>query len=81
MMRADVAAGKHLFEMPKERRVNGERVFETAVGRTLLDHQNLAVALEDGRLDLADLFVEKNADVLLAVKNLLSGLSHADRAE
>ena len=38
MVRADVASGKHFFEMSKERRVNRQRVFKTAMSQTLLDH-------------------------------------------
>src|SRR5262249_3094285 len=35
----------------------------------------------DGRLDLADLLVEEDADVLLPVENRLTRLAHADGAQ
>ena len=50
--------GKHLFEVLEERRVHRHHVLEMAVHRAVLHHQDLAVALEDGRLDLADLLVQ-----------------------
>ena len=40
--------------------VHGHHVFEVAVDRAVLHHQDLAVALEDRRLDLADLLVEQD---------------------
>jgi hypothetical protein len=46
---ADVAARIRVFEVLEERRVHGHHVFEVAVDRAVLDHQDLAVALEDGR--------------------------------
>ena len=61
--------------------VHRHHVLEVAVDRAVLHHQDLAVALEDGRLDLADLLVEQDADVLLAVENRLARLARAGRAE
>src|SRR5262245_35579437 len=52
-----------------------------AVQRTILHHDDLAVALENGRLDLANLLVEQHADVLLAVDDRLPRFAHADRAQ
>src|SRR5207342_3542509 len=44
-------------------------------------HQDLAVAFENRRLDFADLLVQKDADVLLAVENRLPRLARARRAQ
>src|SRR5262249_19131457 len=65
----------------EERRVHRHHVLEVAVNGAVLHHQNLAVALENRRLDLADLLVEQDADILLAVENLLARLTHAARAQ
>jgi hypothetical protein len=45
--------------------------------KAVLDHQDLAVALDDLRLDLAHLFVEQHFIGQLAVENLLANLRHA----
>ncbi len=81
VVRADVAAREHLFEVLEERRVDRHHVFEVTVNGAVLHHQDLAVALEDGRLDLADLLVQQHADVFLAVQNFLTRLTRARRAQ
>ena len=81
VVRPDVAARKDLFEMLEERRVDRHHVLEMAVNRAVLHHQDLAVALEDGRLDLADLLVQEHADVFLPVQNFLPRFARARRAE
>ena len=81
VVRADVAAREHLLEVLEELGVDRHHVFEVAVNRAVLHHQDLAVALEDRRLDLADLLVQQDADVLLAVEDLLPRFAHAGRAE
>jgi hypothetical protein len=48
-----------------------------AVLRAVLDHPDLAVALDDLRLDLADFFVHQNVDRQMAVENLLANFRHA----
>ncbi len=63
--------------MFKEGRVDGHEIFKVAVLGAILDHQDLAVALDDLRLDLAHLFVEQNLVRQLAVKDLLANLGHA----
>ena len=67
--------------MPEERGVIGHHVLEMAVLRAVLHHQNLAIALDDGRLDLADLLVDQNLVVLLAVEDFLPNLRHAFRTQ
>ncbi len=81
VVRADVAAREHLFEVLEERGVDGHRVFEVPVDRAVLHHHDLAVLLVDGRLDLADLFVEQGVERPRAVENRLARFAHAGRAQ
>ena len=78
---ADVAAGKHLLQMPEELRIDGDDIFEMSVHGTFLDHQDLAVALDDLRLDFAGLFLQQDAVILFAVDDLLADFRHAARAQ
>ena len=73
----DVAAGEALFEMLEEGGVDRHHVFKVAVLGAVLDHQNLAVALDDLGLDLAHLLVEQHFVGQLAVENLLANLGDA----
>ena len=81
VVRADVAAGEHLFEVLEERGVDRHHVLEVAVNGAILHHQDLPVAFEDRGLDLADLLIQEDADVLLAVEDLLPRLPRAGGAE
>ncbi len=81
VVRLDVAAREYLFEVLEELGVDRHHVLEVAVNGAVLHHQDLAVALENRRLDLADLLVQQDADVLLAVENLLPRFTRAGRAE
>ena len=81
VVRADVAAGEALFEVLEERRVDRHHVFEMAVLRAVLHHQDLAVALDDLRLDLADLLVQQDFVGKLAVDDLLADFGDAARAQ
>ena len=76
-MRADVAAGEALFKVLEEGRVDGHHVFKVAVLGAVLHHQDLAVALDDLRLDFADLFIQQNFVGQLAVEDLLADLGNA----
>jgi hypothetical protein len=49
--------------------------------RAIFHHQNLAVALDDGGLDLADLFVHQHFVRQFAVENLLADFRHTLRAQ
>jgi hypothetical protein len=73
----DVAPRKHVFQMLEERGVNRHRVFEMPVNRAVLDHDDLAVFLGDGGLDLADLFGQERLERLGAIEDGLPGLAHA----
>ena len=81
VVRADVAAGEALFQMLEERRVDGHHVFKVAVLRAVLHHQDLAVALDDLRLDFANLLVQKDFVRQLAVEDLLANFRDATRAQ
>ena len=74
---ADVAAGEALFEVLEEGGVDRHHVFKVAVLGAVLDHQDLAVALDDLGLDLAHLLVEQDFVGQLAVENLLADLGDA----
>ena len=76
-VRADVAAGEALFKMLEEGGIDGHHVFEVAVLGAVLHHQDLAVALDDLRLDFADLFIEQDFVGQLAVEDLLADLGDA----
>src|SRR5262249_13955689 len=81
VVRRNVSAGKDLFDVLEKRRVDRQRVFVMAVDRTVFNHQDLSFTLKDGRLDLADLLVQENADVLSPVEDGCPRLSYASRAE
>ena len=74
---ADVAAGEALFEVLEELGVDGHDVFKVAVLGAVLDHEDLAVALDDLGLDFADLLVEQDFVGQLAVEDLLADLGDA----
>src|ERR1700742_1259376 len=77
----DVPAGKRFLQVPKEFWIDGEDIFEMPVDQAILDHQYLAVALDDLRLDLAGSLVHQDAVILDAVKNLLANLRNTARAQ
>ncbi len=52
-----------------------------AVRRAILDHPDLPVALDDLRLDLADLFIDKRRNLAIAADDRLARLDHAVRAK
>ncbi len=76
----DVAAGENVFQVLGEIGVDRHHVFEVAVHGTIFDHQNLAIAFDDGGLDLADLLVHQNFVRQLAVENLLANFGDTLRA-
>ena len=73
--------GKYVFQVLEERRVDGHHVFEMAVNRAILHHQDLAVALDHLGLDLARLVGVENVERGLAVQNLLPDFRNAARAQ
>src|SRR4026208_1056018 len=78
---ADITSRKHLLEVLEESRVDRHHVLEMAVDGTVFLHDDLPVFLSDGRLDLADLFVEKEGHVLLSVENFLPRFPNTIRTE
>ena len=54
----DVPTRENFFQVLRELGVNRHYVFKQAMFRALLDHHDLAFALDDGGFDLADFFVE-----------------------
>src|SRR5208337_2379834 len=52
---SDVAAGKNVFQVLKERRVDGHNVFEMTVNGAILHHEDFAIALDNLGFDFARL--------------------------
>ena len=80
VVRGNVAARKLRFDPLQEARINGHHVFVMAVLRTILDHPDLSIPLDDLCFDLADLFIHQVAPVLPAVKDRLPRFLYAVRA-
>ena len=81
VVRGNVAARELLFDPLEELGVHGHQVFVLAVDGALLHHPDLAVALDNLRLDLADLLVHQVGPVLLAIDDRFARFFHAVRAE
>ena len=81
VVRRNVAARKDFFEVLEELGIDGHYVFKVTVFGAILHHQDLAVALDDLRLDLANLFIEQHFVRQLPVEDLLADLRHAARAQ
>ena len=81
VVRGDVAAREDVFQVLGEFGVDRHHVFEVAVLGAVFHHQNLAVALDDGGLDLADLLIHENFVRQMAVENLLTDFRNTLRAE
>jgi len=65
----NVAARELFFDVVQKFGVDGHHIFVMAVNWAILDHPNFAVALDDLRLDFADLFVHQVAPVLFAMND------------
>ena len=77
----DVAAGKLLLDPLEELHVDRHHVFEMAVHGTILDHPDLAIALDDLGFDLTDLLVNQDSAILLAADDRFARLDHAVRTQ
>ncbi len=77
VVRADVTPRKHILEMLRKSGIDGHQVFELAVLGTFLDHQDLAVALDDLGLDFADRFVQQDLVVDLTGDDLVADFRDA----
>ena len=62
--RRKIAAGKQALDPLLKGGIDGQRVGERAVGRTGLFDLDLAVALENRRLDFADLAAAQDLEVV-----------------
>ncbi len=79
--REEVATGVELLDARGERGVDAHHVLEAAVLLALLDHPQLAVALDDGRADLAGLAVDERRQLADAVEDVGADLFDALRAQ
>src|SRR5215204_4967459 len=80
-MRADVTPGKDVLQVLEEFGVDRHHVLEVAVDRAILYHEDLAVALDDLRLDLAGTRIVEDVNRGLAVEDLLADFGDALRAQ
>ena len=76
VVRTNIAARENFFQMLEESRIDRHHIFEMTVNRAVLHHQNLAVALDNLRLDLTNFLVQQNLMRQLAVDNLLPNRRH-----
>src|SRR2546422_11082504 len=81
IVRRNVPAGKILFDPGEELGIHRHEVLILPVLGALLDHPDLAVALNDLGLDLAHLFLNEISPVLFAAQDLFAGFLDATRAE
>ena len=81
VVRGNIAAGELLFNPVEELGVDGHHVFVVAVQRAILDHPDLTVALDDLRLNLADLLVHQVAPIFFAGDDRFARFFHASGAE
>ncbi len=81
VVRADVAAREDLLDVPVEGRIDGHHILEMAVNGAVLHHQDLAVPLDDFRLDLTGALVVEDLERRLAVQDALADFRHAARAQ
>jgi hypothetical protein len=76
-----VAAGKQLFDPLQECRVDRDDVRERAVRRARFLHEDLAVALDDLRLDLADMACRDLVKIDVSGENARARFAHARRTQ
>ena len=81
VVRGNVAAGEVLLDPLEEFCVDGHQVFVLAVDGAFFHHPDLAVALDNLRLDLADFLVDEVGPILLAVHDGVARFFHAIGAE
>src|SRR5262245_36169556 len=77
VVRVDIASRKHRFDVGEKLGVDGHHVFEVTMSGTILNHPDLPVAFDDLRFDLADFFVDENADVFFAGDNRFARVDDA----
>src|SRR5215468_3827250 len=77
----DIASGEHCFDVLQERRVDRHHVFIMAVDWTVLNHPDLAIALDNLGFYLANFFVYQDRYVLLTANNCFTSLNHTLRTK
>jgi hypothetical protein len=73
VVRADVAPGECLLQMPVEGGIDRHHVLEVAVDGAVLHHQDFPVPLHDPRLDFPNLLMEQVFVILLSVEGSPAG--------
>src|ERR1700722_5220312 len=81
IVRGNIAAGILLFDPVEPFGINGHHVFIVAVLRTVFYHPDLAVALDDLRLDLADFLAHQIAPIFFTGDDRFARFFHARGAE
>ena len=81
IVRGNIAAGILLFDPVQPFRIDGHHVFVVAVLRAVFHHPDLAIALDDLRLDLADLLAHQIAPILFTGDDRFARFLHASGAE
>src|SRR6185437_2073984 len=69
------------FQVLEELGVDGHHIFEMAMHRAVLHHEDFAVAIDNLRFDFARLVIVQNVDGRLPVEDLLPDFGNAARAE
>src|SRR5580658_1016282 len=77
----NIAPGEVLLNPGEELGIDGHQVFAAAMDRAFLHHPDLAVALDDLSLYLADFLMEQVHEVLAARENGLARVMDAARAQ
>src|SRR5260370_24116234 len=67
--------------MSHELRIHCHHVFDMTMDWAVLDHPDLAIALDDLRFDFADLLAQEHGHVFFPTKNILARLNDAVRAK
>src|SRR5207244_6392178 len=77
----DAVSRYNIYQVLEESRVHRHHVIEVAMDGALLLHDDLAVALNDCRFDLAELLLLEDLDWELAVQDALPDLRNAAVAQ
>ena len=64
----DIPTRKHLFDVGQKPGIYSHHIFNVAVDGTILNHPDLIVPLDDLRLNLTNLLINKNRNVFLATE-------------
>src|ERR1700687_4539436 len=81
VVRGNIAARVLAFDPAQPLGIDSHHVFIVAVEQAILHHPHLAVALDNLRLDLADLLAHQVAPIFLASNDRLARFFHARRAK